>query len=371
MSWQALGWAGRHTVGHPLAKALLITIADECNSVGVTFRGPKALMKRAELPKATYYTQMKLLRDKGFVTVVERHRPNSGVRTSSYLVLPFDLKGAWDYFEQLIQDEQIQTNPLTPDGLFRSLTETEASPAQRPSGLPPGLGVSPTETEQSLSGTDPSRVTEPLGNQEGDSPGISLATAERDPAAEAICRRVAQLVEQVDPGHRRSITDEWRRSAQALLGEDGRNLDQVLGVLDWAAADSFWPPLLLSPADLRRHFPRMQAKRAASRSDVTRAEARHLREAERAGYCCGVAGSAPCEADEHWRAIGPQLEARIGAELFGVWFGDAHAHQGGGGELLIGVPEGVIGWVRDRFTGIIEQAAGRRVEVVVCTEAHP
>jgi hypothetical protein len=64
-----------------------------------------------------------------------------------------------------------------------------------------------------------------------------------------------------DPGLRVAhLGSTWTNPMRALLAEDGRSVDVVVEVIDWAAADPFWCSRILTPAHLRRHMATLVAQ---------------------------------------------------------------------------------------------------------------
>ena len=84
---------------------------------------------------------------------------------------------------------------------------------------------------------------------------------------EQICAAVADHVEQVTR-RRPKITDGWKRDARLLLDSDGRALSEVLAVISWVSADSFWSTNVLAVPTLRKQFGKLWAKSQAKTEAV-------------------------------------------------------------------------------------------------------
>ncbi|MEV6524954.1 hypothetical protein AB0M43_23655 [Longispora sp. NPDC051575] len=86
-----------------------------------------------------------------------------------------------------------------------------------------------------------------------------------DAEAEEICRQLAAGMAangcRVSP----TASQGWRRAAKAMLTDDHRDLDEVLGVIRWSMADGFWRSHVLSVPKLRQKFD--QLRLASQRGD--------------------------------------------------------------------------------------------------------
>lgn len=104
----------------------------------------------------------------------------------------------------------------------------------------PPFPTQPFPTERPKS--SPSRMTTP---SEGGPPRADV---------EAVCERLRERI--TDNGYKPDpkITGAWRRDARLMLDVDGRELAQVLRLIDWAATDPFWSPNIRSPGKLRKQY---------------------------------------------------------------------------------------------------------------------
>lgn len=54
---------------------------------------------------------------------------------------------------------------------------------------------------------------------------------------------------------------KWASSLQKLNARDQKSWAKIREVIDWAMEDSFWPRVILSPDNLRKHFERMEVQK--------------------------------------------------------------------------------------------------------------
>jgi helix-turn-helix protein len=94
---------------------------------------------------------------------------------------------------------------------------------------------------------------EPLGEE------LQDQTSRPTPEAEQLCALLADLVE-ANGAKRPKITETWKTEARRLLELDHRPLSEVVSVLRWATADSFWQPNILSMPKFRQKYDQLRLR---------------------------------------------------------------------------------------------------------------
>lgn len=84
---------------------------------------------------------------------------------------------------------------------------------------------------------------------------------------EAICTRMADRIE-ANGSKRPTITKAWRDAARLLIDRDGHTEAQVLWLIDWATADTFWKANILSMPKFRDKFDQLRLKAQSETSNV-------------------------------------------------------------------------------------------------------
>ena len=186
MSWRASQWAMAQTAGSPIAKAVLLVIAEAAGvDNGRTFVGTATISKRAELSERSVRTGLGALVSAGLITRTRRFNPVTGQRTTDDIALQIPAG-----YEPPDESANRQDVPLA--------TTLEAGDAGGPSGTSgmayrqitygqPATGVGPSGTSCTpLTGTYPvSNRIEP--EREASTPSkkpakaVRLATGWRPP----------------------------------------------------------------------------------------------------------------------------------------------------------------------------------------------
>lgn len=130
-----------------------------------------------------------------------------------------------------------------------SVTESNASHVRAPDGYPvPEPIPVPVPTEP------------PLTTVRGETP--PAGSGEPDPVAEQVerlCQRMQELV--AERAKRPQVTAAWRHDARLLLTRDRRPFDEAIGLMEWAAADSFWRRNVLGIPKFREQYDRLRMQR--------------------------------------------------------------------------------------------------------------
>ena len=128
-----------------------------------------------------------------------------------------------------------------------NVRETVATP---PEILAPGTG------EQGNRGTGEQGNSEVIGDAD------LRAVEDPRPDVEAVCDAMAASVQR-RTGRTPRVTTAWRTQARLMIDRDGRTVDEITRVIDWAEGNDFWRANVLSVPKLRQKFDtlRLQSQR--------------------------------------------------------------------------------------------------------------
>ena len=86
--------------------------------------------------------------------------------------------------------------------------------------------------------------------------------AEHRPDVDAVCDAMAASVQR-RTGRAPRVTAAWRTQARLMIDRDGRTVEEITRVIDWAEGNDFWRANVLSVPKLRQKFDtlRLQAQR--------------------------------------------------------------------------------------------------------------
>lgn len=142
-----------------------------------------------------------------------------------------------------------------------ALAKGSGNPSPNPSNDPSGKGSS------NPGGRGKGSSSSHLGKSSSSSSSSEIASRPPDPPradVESLCSRLLQRIR--EHGSKGTISKRWRAEARLLLDRDGRPLDEALRLIDWATADAFWKPNILSMPTFRERYDqlRLQASRQQS-----------------------------------------------------------------------------------------------------------
>lgn len=80
---------------------------------------------------------------------------------------------------------------------------------------------------------------------------------------ESICVRLHDRI--VANGSKANVGDSWRNEARLLLDRDGRDVEEVLELIDWCQADGFWKSNILSMSKFRQQYDKLRLRRESER----------------------------------------------------------------------------------------------------------
>ncbi len=90
--------------------------------------------------------------------------------------------------------------------------------------------------------------------------------AEHRPDVDAVCDAMAASVNR-RTGRTPRITAAWRTQARLMIDRDGRTVEEITRIIDWAEGNDFWRANVLSVPKLRQKFDtlRLQSQRPQGR----------------------------------------------------------------------------------------------------------
>ena len=89
---------------------------------------------------------------------------------------------------------------------------------------------------------------------------------EHRPDVDAVCQHMAASVQR-RTGRAPRITAAWRTQARLMIDRDGRSVEEITRIIDWAEGNDFWRANVLSVPKLRQKFDtlRLQSQRPQGR----------------------------------------------------------------------------------------------------------
>jgi len=75
-----------------------------------------------------------------------------------------------------------------------------------------------------------------------------------------LAKKIYQAILIVNATIKKPNTDRWANDIRLMRIQDGRSLDEIWRVFDWANRDQFWQQNVLSPGALRKHFSKLAPK---------------------------------------------------------------------------------------------------------------
>lgn len=116
MSFRLVAWAKNQRVGDPVAKAILLLLAEAANSAGFCWLSHRTLSEDSEVPRRTLQRKIEHLVGLGLVVVEERRRENGGQTSNGY-----SLKASREYLRDAADDEAdpratVAQGGASPDG---------------------------------------------------------------------------------------------------------------------------------------------------------------------------------------------------------------------------------------------------------------
>lgn len=123
-------------------------------------------------------------------------------------------------------------------------------PIHEPSGAPPEGFAKPS------GGAQEALVPEQVVRAGSREQGAGSAETPR-PDVERVCAHLADKIA-ANGSKRPAITDKWRTEARRLIDLDKRPVDEILRVIDWCQADTFWRSNILAMPKLREKFDQLR-----------------------------------------------------------------------------------------------------------------
>lgn len=170
----------------------------------------------------------------------------------------------------------------------------------------------------------------------------------------------------------------WLDPLRLLIDVDRRTVEEVQAVIDFAVEDEFERRVVLSPQKLRKRFGELVQKARASapatdgpvrigfrRNGAPTSRSPRAEVVSQFDSAWLATHPSTPELEAEWASIVAEIRASIEDTTFNIWLRPLHLHDAGE-ELVIGVPGPARGWVQDRFGRLIESAAGKPCQLVVC-----
>jgi hypothetical protein len=84
-----------------------------------------------------------------------------------------------------------------------------------------------------------------------------------EPWVHEAANQLADLIARNDPNHKRpNVTDTWLNTLRLIHEADGREPEKIMRAIRWSQSHHFYSTIILSPANLRKHYNPM-SRRAA------------------------------------------------------------------------------------------------------------
>ena len=122
--------------------------------------------------------------------------------------------------------------------------------------------ATPRDTLAPGTGEQGNRGTGEQGNSEAIDDVDLRAVEDPRPDVDAVCDAMAASVQR-RTGRAPRITATWRTQARLMIDRDGRSVEEIARVIDWAEGNDFWRANVLSVPKLRQKFDtlRLQSQR--------------------------------------------------------------------------------------------------------------
>ena len=122
--------------------------------------------------------------------------------------------------------------------------------------------ATPRDTLAPGTGEQGNRGTGEQGNSEAIDDVDLRAVVDPRPDVDAVCDAMAASVQR-RTGRAPRITATWRTQARLMIDRDGRTVEEIARVIDWAEGNDFWRANVLSVPKLRQKFDtlRLQSQR--------------------------------------------------------------------------------------------------------------
>ena len=126
--------------------------------------------------------------------------------------------------------------------------------------------ATPRDTLAPGTGEQGNRGTGEQGNSEAIDDVDLRAVEDPRPDVDAVCDAMAASVQR-RTGRAPRVTAAWRTQARLMIDRDGRTVEEITRVIDWAEGNDFWRANVLSLPKLRQKFDtlRLQAQRPQGR----------------------------------------------------------------------------------------------------------
>jgi hypothetical protein len=126
--------------------------------------------------------------------------------------------------------------------------------------------ATPRDTLAPGTGEQGNRGTGEQGNSDAIGDADLRAVEDPRPDVDAVCDAMAASVQR-RTGRTPRVTAAWRTQARLMIDRDGRTVEEIARVIDWAEGNDFWRANVLSLPKLRQKFDtlRLQSQRPQGR----------------------------------------------------------------------------------------------------------
>ena len=126
--------------------------------------------------------------------------------------------------------------------------------------------ATPRDTLAPGTGEQGNRGTGEQGNSDAIGDADLRAVEDSRPDVDAVCDAMAASVQR-RTGRSPRVTAAWRTQARLMIDRDGRTVEEITRVIDWAEGNDFWRANVLSVPKLRQKFDtlRLQSQRPQGR----------------------------------------------------------------------------------------------------------
>lgn len=227
MSYEAQAWARKIRCGTPSRKAVLMLLANCADQDGRCWPTVRYIAESAEFSERTVQQALTDLESMGFMER-EARKHESGASRSNLFRLKLEVDGAQKTAETPPQNQGGEGAAIAPPGVQPLRGE--------------GAAIAPLESPIESSIT-------PF------TPQVSKSITDDDlKAAKWMADRVAMIMPKAKPPN----LEQWANDIRLIRTQDGHDHREICKVFAWANNDQrFWWRVILSPRNLRKHFPRL------------------------------------------------------------------------------------------------------------------
>ena len=263
--WQQVAWATHTTAGGPTAKLVLLLIAEQASTHGITWKAQSTIADMAEAHRKTINHAISTLEARGLIRQFERFN-KAGFRTSSAIVLAANIRR--DPYTPACNGELQPRSSLSPS-VTAAVTESyngcngelqEVLELNTSTEYLTTTTKTSDETSGSLAEPEPTKVPARVTQEEKD-----LANEE----AIALARQLFRDVKARSPREPNPDPVRWVVPMAKLLRLDGISYADASELIAWVDRTEFWHPNIRSSSKFREQYDQlwMQSKRTKANTN--------------------------------------------------------------------------------------------------------